>query len=65
MAERLNAAAMARLPAAQREQLIEETDTYVTVRLEGHMHNTGVGGGLAFGIHRSNKNLVHTLSPAG
>lgn len=45
-------------------QLIEETDTYVTVRLDGHMHNTGVGGGLAFGVHRSNRNLVHTLSPA-
>jgi len=46
-------------------QLIEETDAYVTVRLSGHMHNTVVGGGLVFGIHRSNKNLVHTLSPVG
>lgn len=46
-------------------QLIEETAAYVTVRLGGHMHNTGVGGGLAFGVHRSNRNLIHTLSPAG
>lgn len=46
-------------------QLIEQTDTYVTVRLGGRMHNTGVGGGLAFGVHRSNRNLIHTLSPAG
>lgn len=43
-------------------QLIEETDKYVTVRLNGRMHNTLMGGGLAFGVHRSNRNLVHTLS---
>lgn len=46
-------------------QLIEETDSYVTVRLDGHMHNTLLGGGLAFGVHRTSKKLVHTLIPAG
>jgi hypothetical protein len=46
-------------------ELIEETDTYVTVRIKkGNMHATGVFGGMAFGIHRIDKNLVHTLKPA-
>jgi len=43
-------------------QLIEETSKYVTVRLNGHMHNTLMGGGLAFGVHRTDRNLVHTLT---
>ena len=46
-------------------QLIEETDSYVTVRLDGHMHNTLMGGGLAFGVHRTSRKLAHTLTPAG
>ncbi|WP_175970391.1 hypothetical protein [Burkholderia sp. BCC0322] len=46
-------------------QLIEETDSYVTVRLDGHMHNTLLGGGLAFGVHRTSRKLVHTLTSAG
>lgn len=45
-------------------QLIEETDSYVTVRLRGNMHMTGVFGGMAFGVHRIDKKLVHTLKPA-
>lgn len=45
-------------------QLIEETDSYVTVRLDGHMHNTLMGGGLAFGVHRTSRKLAHTLTPA-
>lgn len=45
-------------------QLIEETDAYITVRIKGNMHATGLFGGLAFGVHRIDKNLVHTLKPA-
>jgi len=48
-----------------RGQLIEETDSYVTVRLDGHMHNTLMGGGLAFGVHRTSRKLAHTLTPVG
>lgn len=44
-------------------QLIEETDNYVTVRMRGNMHATGLFGGMAFGVHRINKSLVHTLKP--
>jgi len=44
-------------------QLIEETDSYVTVRLSGNMHMTGAFGGMAFGVHRIDKKLVHTLKP--
>jgi hypothetical protein len=46
-------------------QLVEEADTYVVVRINGGMHNTLVGGGLAFGVHQTQRNLLHTLSPAG
>jgi len=46
-------------------QLIEDTDSYVTVRLDGHMHNTLLGGGLAFGVHRTSRKLAHTLTPVG
>jgi hypothetical protein len=42
-------------------QLIDETDTYVTVRLKGNMSGTLMAGGLAFGVHRIDKKLVHTL----
>lgn len=44
-------------------QLIEETDAHVTVRLKGNMHATGVFGGMAFGVHRIDKKLIHTLQP--
>jgi hypothetical protein len=44
-------------------QLIEETDAYVTIRLKGNMHATGLFGGMAFGVHRIDKKLVHTLKP--
>lgn len=46
-------------------QLIEETDSYVTVRVDGHMNVALLGGGLAFGVHRTSRKLVHTLTPAG
>jgi hypothetical protein len=45
-------------------QVIEETATYVTVRLKGNMSGTLMAGGLAFGVHRIDKKLVHTLKPA-
>jgi hypothetical protein len=45
-------------------QLIEETDKYVVVRLAGRMHNTLMGGGLAFGVHQADRSLVQTLTPA-
>jgi hypothetical protein len=45
-------------------QVVEESDSYVTVRLKGNMHATGLFGGMAFGVHRIDKKLVHTLKPA-
>jgi hypothetical protein len=44
-------------------QLIEETDSYVTVRMRGNMNMTGPFGGMAFGVHRIDRKLVHTLRP--
>jgi hypothetical protein len=45
-------------------QIVEETPDYVTVRLKGNMHGTVAAGGLAFGLHRISKTLVHTMTPA-
>lgn len=44
-------------------QVVEETDSHVTVRLGGNMHATSLMGGMAFGVHRIDRKLVHTLKP--
>ena len=43
-------------------QLIEETDQYVTVRIELNPHLPILGGGQAFGVQRMDRKLVHTLT---
>lgn len=44
-------------------QLLEETDAYVTLRVAGNLHATGVFGGLLPGVHRIDKKLLFRFEP--
>ncbi|TVO57060.1 hypothetical protein [Denitromonas halophila] len=46
-----------------KSQLIEETDSHVTMRVKGVMNTAAVFGGMGFGVHYIHRKLVHTLKP--